>query len=568
MFLKSLIIQNENEIIRDIQFHKGINLIVDETSSDVKTDSGNSVGKTTVLRLIDYCLGGDGKNIYTDTEFKKINSKIKEFLKKNNIIITLALIDSFESTQPIETIIQRNFLQGKDKIQKINGEDKKDTKDNKEFSASLKKIIFKTDSAKPTFRELISKNIRDEKNKLDQTIRVLSPYTTDVAYELLHLFWFGIDINRNKDELIREQNAEIKIQEKLRKENNPSQIEQSLTVINKEIDRLNAEKSNFNLNENYEKQLSELNTIKSEINAIASRISHLNMRINLIEESRDDLNKNYADIDAEKIKVLYETAKALMPNIQRTFEQTLAFHNEMTAQKINFITKELPELKKQVSEYHDILNSLLKKEKSLSLELSKSNLVSDLEKIISSLNSFHEQKGALEEKKAFWEQRRSNLEEIEKKLSLITDEIGAKDILIQQRITEFNQYFSDISKRLDGKHSVLSADKNKDIYKFSIDNIDGNLGTGSKKTQMASFDLSYIKFADTNNIPCLHFILQDQIETVHSNQIDNLLKEVVSEVNCQYVLPVLKDKLPKDIENINEMKVLTLSQDEKLFKVP
>ena len=31
MFLKQVIIQNRNTIIRDIPFHKGINLIVDET---------------------------------------------------------------------------------------------------------------------------------------------------------------------------------------------------------------------------------------------------------------------------------------------------------------------------------------------------------------------------------------------------------------------------------------------------------------------------------------------------------------------------------------------------------
>ena len=83
---------------------------------------------------------------------------------------------------------------------------------------------------------------------------------------------------------------------------------------------------------------------------------------------------------------------------------------------------------------------------------------------------------------------------------------------------------------------------------------------------MASFDLAYIKFADSIDLPCLHFVLQDQIENVHSNQITNLLTEIVSEVNCQYVLPVLRDKLPKDID-IASMEILSLSQDRKLFKI-
>ncbi len=70
----------------------------------------------------------------------------------------------------------------------------------------LKELIFKTRSEHPTFKQLKSKNIRDEKNKLVQTIRVLNPFTTDVAYEALHLFWFGIDIDLSKDVLIREKN--------------------------------------------------------------------------------------------------------------------------------------------------------------------------------------------------------------------------------------------------------------------------------------------------------------------------------------------------------------------------
>tara|TARA_B110000908_G_C9968713_1_gene320128 strand:+ start:172 stop:582 length:411 start_codon:yes stop_codon:yes gene_type:complete len=127
-------------------------------------------------------------------------------------------------------------------------------------------------------------------------------------------------------------------------------------------------------------------------------------------------------------------------------------------------------------------------------------------------------------------------------------------------------YFSEISNKLDGELSLLSADNSSGVYKFKITNIEGNPGTGSKKSQMASFDLAYIKFADEKGIPCLHFVLQDQIENVHSNQITNLLTEIVDEVNCQYILPVLRDKLPLDI-NISNMEILSLSQDDKLFRL-
>ena len=54
LFFKQLKISTFGNIIRDIPFHKGINLIVDESVDQV---TGNNVGKTTVLKLIDFCLG-------------------------------------------------------------------------------------------------------------------------------------------------------------------------------------------------------------------------------------------------------------------------------------------------------------------------------------------------------------------------------------------------------------------------------------------------------------------------------------------------------------------------------
>jgi len=116
MFLKKLNIYNEDKLIREIPFHKGINLIVDETKSKNKTESGNSVGKTTVLRLIDFCLDGDGKNIYIDPEFKTTNKKIEQFLKENNILITLILVEDIDNPYSKEVVIERNFLSYKNNL--------------------------------------------------------------------------------------------------------------------------------------------------------------------------------------------------------------------------------------------------------------------------------------------------------------------------------------------------------------------------------------------------------------------------------------------------------------------
>lgn len=563
MFLKTLIIRNDDTIIREIIFKKGINLIVDETSSADKKSSGNSVGKTTVLRLIDFCLDGKGDNIYIDPEFKTRNTVIETFLKDNNIIITLTLIEDIDDESSSIIEISKNFLLYSDKIQTINGE----KYSNDDFSKELKKLIFKTDSKHPSFKQLKSKNIRDEKHKLINTIRVLAPnVVTDVVYENLHLFWLGIDTDQSKDKLVRDRNLEERFQKRLRKDNNLPQINQSLIIVKKRIEELTAQKDSFNLNEDYEADLFELHKTHQKMSELSSGISRIALRKELIIESKDNLEKEFANINVSQIESLYKQAKVLIPDLQKSFKETVNFYNTMIENKLAFITEELPELEEELLKSKNRLADLLKNEKYLTGKLQKSGAIDDLNIIIEELNKFHEKKGNLDEQYRVWKSSISKLDTIDKKLSIINKGLELKDNLIQERIKEFNQYFSEISNRLDGEFSLLSAENQDGIYKFKIGNIEGNPGTGSKKSQMASFDLAYILFADKFDIPCLHFILQDQIENVHSNQITNLLTEIVDEVNCQYILPVLRDKLPIDID-IESMEILSLSQNDKLFKV-
>lgn len=566
MFLKELYIHNGDTLIREIKFHKGINLIIDETKTSDRKKSGNNVGKTTVLRLIDFCLGGKGENIYKDPEFKEkgSNTTIEKFLKNNNIIITLILKEDLELETSNEIKIRRNFLSRKNKIQEINGE----YFNNDSFQKKLKELIFNSKSPKPTFRQIIAKNIRDEKSRLINTIKVLHSTTTREEYEALYFFWLGIPLDEaeRKQQLHSLIKIEEDLQRRLRKEYTLSKIEQSLIIINRNIEQLENKKTQFNLNEDYESDLKKLNQIKSNINRLSTHISQLELRKELILESKEELEKEVANINVEQIKYLYKEAKILIPELQKSFEDTLKFHNEMLIEKKNYITKELPDIEKKIKILNQEIRNLFSKEKELSELLQKSDALEELEKIVLELNKYYEQKGNLGEQKRLWNQTISNIEKYKNELNSIDKNIISKEDLLNERITIFNKYFSSISQNLYGEQFVLSYDKNEKGFELNISTISGNPGTGKKKGQIATFDLAYIQFADELGINCLHFILHDQIENVHDNQITSLLNEIVSDINCQYVLPVLRDKLPKDID-VEKFKILSLSQEEKLFKI-
>lgn len=567
MFLKELCIHNGSSLIRSIPFHKGLNLIVDETTSGEKTQSGNNVGKTTVLRLIDFCLGSDGKNIYTDPEYKgsnNSNANVESYLKDNNITISLLLVDDLESEKPFEVNIRRNFLSRKDKILEINGEPQKTN----DFPVKLKELIFKSTAEKPKFRQIIAKNIRDEKNRVVHTLKVLSPYTTIEEYESVYLFWLGIetDFSARKQQLTRSKTTDTNLLNRLKKDGSLSQIEQSLIVVNRTIETLNKKKESFNINESYEDDLKQLNEVKFNINKYSTKISNLELRKELAFESKLELEGETSSIDKNKIKSLYEEAKLLIPDIQKTFEETLKFHNDMIQKKIEYISEELPVLEAELHKFKKHVSDGLLIEKKIASKLRDSGAAVELEEIVSELNENYERKGRLEEQKRLLESVSERLEQAEKELNEINIGVFSKEDLMKNRISEFNKFFSSLSLRLYGESFILSEVKHDRGYGLAINSVMGNPGTGMKKGEIAAFDLSYIQFADELDIPCLHFVLQDQIENVHDNQINNLLTEIVTEINCQYILPVLRDKLPSDVD-IKQYEVVSLSQSDKLFKI-
>ena len=182
------------------------------------------------------------------------------------------------------------------------------------------------------------------------------------------------------------------------------------------------------------------------------------------------------------------------------------------------------------------------------------------------LNSLFETKGNLEERKRYWISSNEKLERISEELETINSEINSKDNLIQKRITLFNKYFTKISRELYGEEYLLSTQKNEKGYDLIVTNLEGNPSTGKKKGQIAAFDFAYILFAEEIELKAIHFIMHDQLENMHDNQLSTILINLANSINCQFILPIVKDKIPADID-IDRYIVLRLFESDKLFKI-
>ena len=574
MFLKLLRIETEDEVLRELHFHKGINLIVDDTptstndTNELKT--GNNVGKTTVLKLIDFCFGAKAKNIYTDPENERQDYElVKNFLIDYKVVITLVLKEDLDDDDSDEIVIRRNFLSRNKVLRQVN--DKNCTED--EFEEQIRMLLFPdVTEGKPTLRQLLSHNIRYSDESIGHTLKVLNRYTKDVEYETLYLYLFGCKIEggQKKQELLTKIGQEISFKERLEKKQTKNAYEAALALVEREIQNLNEKKANLNINENYEEDLAHYTQIKYEKNKTAELISNLEIRMNIIVETQRDMEQEMSDIDLQQLRQIYFQAGTQFEKIQHTFEELVTYHNKMVVEKIRFISKELPELNSKITDERKRLDTLCEEEREYATIVAQGDTFAELEKLIEELNEKYRQKGEYESIISQMEDVDTNIKQYREELDEIDQKIFTDDFedTVKNQINKFNVFFSEVSKKLYGETYAIKYEteinkKQQKMYKFSTFN--ANMSSGKKQGEILCFDLAYIQFADSEKMPCVHFLLNDKKELVHDNQLVNVM-DYVSDKNVQFVASILKDKLPDKLRK-EEFYVIELSQDNKLLRI-
>lgn len=567
MFIEKLVISKSGEVIREIPFHKGINLIVDESDGQV---TGNSVGKTTVLKLVDFCLGAKSKIIYEDPENKKeIYTLVRDYLVENKISVFLYLTEDLDDEQARSVVIERNFLSRNNIVRKIDGEPYSES----EFEDKLTEIFFPSQvGKKPTFRQIISHNIRYSDLSVSNTLKTLDKYTSDAEYETLYLFLLGCDFSNGstKQEILQKIQQENTFKKRIEKVQTKSAYEAALALIEIEIKDLDKKKSALNVNENFEKDLNNLNKLRYEINLISKDVGNLNIRRNLIEETKDELSSATSKIDLAQLELIYNQASNKIEGLQKTFGDLVAYHNQMVEERIAYISKDLPIIEENINRKSADLNKLLKREREIADLVSKSSSFEELESLIAELNAKYRDKGEYESVINQLDEVEKNIKTYESELNDIDKELFSDEFeaIVKQQVNKFNEHFSATSEDLYGEKYALKYDKvvnkkGQKLYKFSAFNT--NFSSGKKQGEISCFDIAYTLFADEENIPCMHFLLNDKKELMHDNQLLKIA-DLVNKNGLQFVASILKDKLPNELDNENYF-IVKLSENDKLFRI-
>ena len=379
MLIERLVVRKtapSEEIIRNISFNlRGLSLIVDNTS-DESNKSGNSVGKSTVIKIIDLCLGAKSvKELYYDSDTRSENIEVKEFLSLYKVQAELILFDS--ETKGRNSIKRDLFQKGKKYINDIE-------MSQQEYLAKLKNLLFAIKEPKPTFRQLIPKFVRLSNTSEDSMIKFLPPMTSKDIYDTIYCTLFQIfdkDIISKKSEIISQLNdcqKAINALEKSESIGSLSVLKQSLELIETDLQDYYAKRKSLSYIEEYKDELNEKRKLSSRINELQEKIELLEFEISTIESSILQLSQEKSNIDLQVLKKIYMEAQSYIPNLQKKFEDVLKFHNAMIQNKITFIEEQLTSKKELLKIYVRQSDDLINEKEKVTLEVLDEGLLDEL----------------------------------------------------------------------------------------------------------------------------------------------------------------------------------------------
>ena len=388
MYLKELRITDNSQdtvkVIRKISFHIGTNFIVDTSESK----KHNKVGKTTLLKLIDLIFGAkDKKYIYTDSETNSTNTKLYTFITKNKVAVEAFVVPSLKSPNKEKSYHLKVdlFNYGSHYInnEKFNSDG---------YRTQLNKIFFNNNKNIPSFRCLINSFIRVSlKKDYNEFLKNLSRASTQVYRETYNYLFEISDPQKNRDlDSLNKRLKELTISlNRFEDINNFHGIEATNQIIN----QLKNDKTDINqkltdiVNKTeFEANRDKFNKVRNEYTKLLTKIENINYNIRKNEELIAEESKSSASqIDDSLSKKFFKEVNSIIPELNKTFNQMIAFNNKLRENKISYYTEVNNSLKKKLNDLSNQKEQLLRTNHQF-LSLVQDDKIGDYENLINNLN--------------------------------------------------------------------------------------------------------------------------------------------------------------------------------------
>ena len=545
---------------KKIQFNKGINIILAE-GDDNTENSRNGLGKTTLVHIIHFCLGGNPNNTYlpedtfNDWEFTIsidiFNERIhaKRSFNEKSIIIIEGNFDNFP-LKPTYSDEKQNYYYTLNQWKEVLGNSLFGLKIENEFRF------------KPTFRKVISYFIRR-----DEDIKK-TPFKTSSTHKKIDesnctSFCVGLDwklmskYKEYKDE-VKKLNDNFSNLKNLH--GSKGQLVPEMNRLKKDLTKLKNDLDNYRVHESYRQIEKSADRLSKEIQELVEKSIFLNKKIDIYEESIKE--EKIDDINVEEI---YNEINFYFPkNVKKTIAESKEFHKNIIFNRTNFLKTEIQSIKNELTfinneieiksdkkaEYLDILNNFGALNEYNNMQKYYAEQKSEYELILSIIKQFDE----ITNKK---NKLKMKLLDLESRFQINYDEN-------KTHLNSLIDIFSDNSSYLYDVPGDLIIECSEKGFEYNVD-IPRINSTGKTKMIVLCYDLMLLEnFVDYNYID---FLIHDSniFDGVDSRQYAsalNLIHEKTSKFDMQYICMLNSDSIPDNLNfNIAEHVVLELNDN-------
>ena len=562
MKLVRFILEINDEEVRNIPFFNNLNIITSKKKSDAP---GNSVGKSTLGRILDYLFDGSIGPIYIDDEFQTPKQEIEQLFTQNEVYVSLEYIGL--DNQP--TVIKRRLSTDKNLQDYIlNGHSVTD----KEYIPHLMKSIFNVHSAKPTIRKLAPKFFRTNHHRMTKTVKFdngRNVSNSDINTVFLYLFNFDdteilskihklkTTIRRYEKSLslfngIISQDKIIGSISKLKAE--IAKLEKSLLSSEKGIDKLEI--------------VGKINQIDDAQNILSNEILALELKIKNVFRTNDILGTKERDHLLDELRAIYEYASVKIESTLNDYQQALTFHEHLLETKKQFVSDGLNKLQEKYEQANSTFAKLNMQKHHLFNELKSKKKIEEISDSVKEIGRLDKELASLT---AIVEKR----DDIDTKLKVETLELAELTSKLESELDNVisfeDKFIENFKKYTNDFYGVkynfsLHLNKEKGECAPDVDEIQSNNEGGLKRLEVIAFDLSYIKTVYDSQVQRPNFVLHDSIDEIDIQYIRKIFNASIN-LPGQHIVSMLSDKLStEDYLKYKDFIILELSNDNKFFK--
>jgi uncharacterized protein YydD (DUF2326 family) len=568
-------VRANKESFHPVVFNKtGLSFIVAKQKNPGSSEDGktyNGVGKSLLVRIINFCLGAKKEGY-------------KEFCEK---------LPGWEFSLEFKVNVQ-NFISIRKTAEAgkiyLNGEELSISK----FTEKMAAVNFSIseDIAYLSFRSLLPFFLRPSK---ESYVDCMKPSKTSNEYQALlyNAFLIGLDINlaQKKYKIRKEQEKIQKVEGAFKDDSLLSDfmtghrdVKLELENINDELNKIDEDLRNFKLAEDYHE-------IQQEANKTENLLYNLNNEIVLVQSNIDNIEKSMSvkvspGITAAELECVYKEAGIIFKDdIKKTLQDVEVFYKNLITgrnkrlleqkNQLIFVLNEKYRQRTVLQKKFDKLISYLGEHQALDTFIALKGKQGDLVDERNKLSQFHTMQANY---RARERQAKIDFIELEKVTENYLNEI-------EEDTRKIRNFFRELARKLYPQSAsgiTINIKKGENQLAFTIDpRIDSDASDGINNVKVFCYDLTILSEGRNHNIK---FIFHDsrifdsiderQLATMVRILYDNFLtteKQYIATVNQNQLNNIQKILSPEEYKKIiTNNTILTLtdeSDEEKLLGI-